>query len=97
MAFEDGALKIEVALRIPIRVKVHGVRAAIGEKLSERERQVLAQLLTGKSNKEIANALGVAMRTVKFHVSSILMKASASDRLDLMAKVRKAESCGSGL
>lgn len=48
--------------------------------LSSRERQVLALLAGGKSNKEIATGLGITEATVKCHVSVILMRLNASDR-----------------
>ncbi|MGE5140929.1 MAG: response regulator [Rudaea sp.] len=48
--------------------------------LSEREREVLAQLKQGRSNKEIARELVISERTVKFHVGGILAKLQLSDR-----------------
>lgn len=48
--------------------------------LSSRERQVLALLAGGKSNKEIATELGITEATVKCHVSVILMRLNATDR-----------------
>lgn len=48
--------------------------------LSNREREVLALLAKGKSNREIAGILGIAEATVKCHVSVVLMRLNASDR-----------------
>jgi DNA-binding NarL/FixJ family response regulator len=48
--------------------------------LSNREREVLALLASGKSNREIAVQLGITEATVKCHVSVILMRLNASDR-----------------
>ncbi len=48
--------------------------------LSAREREVLALVAKGKSNKEIAADLGITEATVKCHVSVILMRLNASDR-----------------
>jgi len=48
--------------------------------LSARERQVLALVAKGNSNKEIATALGITEATVKCHVSVILMRLNAADR-----------------
>jgi DNA-binding NarL/FixJ family response regulator len=48
--------------------------------LSAREREVLDLIVRGKSNKEIANDLGITESTVKCHVSVILMRLNVSDR-----------------
>lgn len=55
-----------------------------GLKLALRERQVLSGIIQGKTNKEIANDLNVAERTVKFHVSNILAKTKCADRRELL-------------
>jgi DNA-binding NarL/FixJ family response regulator len=52
------------------------------EPLTEREREVLALLAQGRPNKEIAQALTISERTVKFHVSSILGKLGAANRTE---------------
>jgi DNA-binding NarL/FixJ family response regulator len=41
---------------------------------------VLHLLVAGKSNKDIAHALGITQATVKSHVSTILMRLNVSDR-----------------
>src|ERR1017187_9313189 len=48
--------------------------------LSHRERQVLALLATGNSNRTIGEILGITEATVKSHVSTILMRLNAADR-----------------
>ena len=48
--------------------------------LSERELEVLALLVDGLTNKEIAARLVVSERTVKFHVASILAKLGVPNR-----------------
>jgi len=50
------------------------------EKLTERETDVLRLLALGRSNKEIANELVIGEKTVKTHVSNILMKLGLSSR-----------------
>jgi DNA-binding NarL/FixJ family response regulator len=47
--------------------------------LSPREREVLALIVAGKSNKEIASALGISPATVKFHVSVIFSRMGVED------------------
>jgi DNA-binding NarL/FixJ family response regulator len=48
--------------------------------LTRREREVLAELAQGRSNREIARALRVSEKTVKAHVSSVLAKLGVQDR-----------------
>ncbi len=48
--------------------------------LTPREIEVLTLIAQGYSNKEIANSLCIAIRTVKAHVSNILSKLHAMDR-----------------
>jgi DNA-binding NarL/FixJ family response regulator len=49
---------------------------------TERERQVLATLLRGMSNKVIANELNLSQNTVKSHISRIMQKLHAKNRTE---------------
>ena len=51
------------------------------DRLTDREREVLRSLAAGKSNAEVASSLYVGEGTVKTHVSHILTKLCAADRM----------------
>lgn len=53
------------------------------DKLSERERQVLIEILDGKPNKIIANNLFITERTVKYHCTNIYEKLKIANRRQL--------------
>jgi len=56
------------------------VRGSAANTLTPREREVLAAIAEGRSNREIARLLRVSEKTVKAHVSSVLAKLGVQDR-----------------
>ncbi|MFC5402796.1 response regulator [Cohnella soli] len=53
------------------------------EGLTEREKEVLLLIAEGKSNKDIGDELHISIKTVKTHVSNLLMKCELDDRTQL--------------
>lgn len=53
------------------------------EGLTSREKEVLLLIADGKSNKDIADELHISIKTVKTHVSNLLMKCEVEDRTQL--------------
>ena len=61
--------------------------AALG--ITQRERQVLALLAQGRSNKEIAQELGVSPNTIKTQVASLYQKLDVQRRTQAIQKARE--------
>jgi DNA-binding CsgD family transcriptional regulator len=57
----------------------------VAQILTPREREVVALLAEGLSNKEIAIRLGIAPDTAKFHVARVIDKLDATGRTDAVA------------
>ena len=53
---------------------------------TEREFDILKEIILGKNNREIAKTLSVSIHTVKFYVSSILYKMAVSPRIEAAVK-----------
>lgn len=53
------------------------------EGLSPREREIVAAVARGLSNRDIASATGIAQQTVKNHLSSIFHKLNVRSRVQL--------------
>ncbi|GAA1884293.1 response regulator [Streptantibioticus ferralitis] len=72
-------LQPEVADALLSREEANGGQGR-GGSLTDREREVLGLIADGRSNREIARALVLSEKTVKTHVSNILMKLDLADR-----------------
>ena len=55
--------------------------------ITDREREVLAQIIKGRTYAEIAHDLFISRKTVSVHVSNLLRKTSTSSRIELAALV----------
>jgi len=69
---------IELATTQPKRMS-----PGANEVITEREKQVLNMLVTGLSNKEIGEPLGIVERTVKAHIAKMMRKVGVHSRINL--------------
>jgi len=92
LAAGDGILAPEVTRRVLARFAASAPPAGpaptvprnegiLAEPLTERESEVLALMADARSNAEIAKALFIGEATVKTHVSRVLQKLGARDRV----------------
>jgi NarL family two-component system response regulator LiaR len=66
-------------------VQARGQAPALGHDLTPREREVLALMVEGLQNPEIAERLTVSRSTAKAHVSNILSKLGAANRMEAIS------------
>jgi two-component system, LuxR family, response regulator FixJ len=81
------------------QIKRHAERAEIEHrlaKLSARERDVLAGLIEGRANKQIAFHLGISPRTVEIYRANLMTKMHADSLSDLVRMALIVELLGSG-
>ena len=90
-ALPEGALRMhfvkQASVTIPATPLLTPRQAAMKEfsGLTEREREVAVLIAQGKSNREIANALVITVRTVEAHITRILDKLGFKSRTEIAA------------
>ena len=78
----ESLLQPVVATKLLRQMSQNAESANQSTPVTPRELEVLGLLVQGLQNKEIANRLQIAERTVKFHVGSILSKLNAGNRTE---------------
>ena len=58
-----------------------------GTRLTKREQEIVAALMRGCANKEIARELGVSAQTVKNQLTTLFRKVGLNGRLELVASI----------
>lgn len=72
-----------------IPVPKEGLERFLAEfKITDREKEIIALLIEGLSNKEISKKLFISIKTVKNHVTNIYTKTSVSNRVQLTNLIR---------
>jgi DNA-binding CsgD family transcriptional regulator len=78
----DSSFAVQLVERAHELLK-EGRAAACPASLSERQREVLHSVIDNHANKEIASKLNITVRTVKFHISTLLCKFGVESRTEL--------------
>lgn len=73
----------------PALTEGHRSKTTLVERLSPRERSILALVATGGRNDEIGAQLGISANTVRTHVQNILGKLEVSSRVAAVAAARQ--------
>ena len=81
----DSLLQPVVASKLLTRMRRSADDPSTAGSVTPREMEVIRLLARGLQNKEIAAELGIAQRTAKFHVGSILAKLGAGNRTEAVA------------
>lgn len=91
--FQQAALKAQVehmlneARERRMKNKRQSLNEALLAKLTPREQQVLERIVAGRLNKQIADDLGISIKTVEAHRASIMDKTNSGTVADLMRVV----------
>jgi DNA-binding CsgD family transcriptional regulator len=88
-----GALFLGVGLFLGTRTREQPKQAPpqvqSGAGLSPREAEVLALIVAGRTNKEIADALFLSENTIKTHVNGLYAKLGVNRRTQAVARARE--------
>jgi DNA-binding NarL/FixJ family response regulator len=88
----ESVLSGDIAARALYRLATQPISPPVvsPERLTPREREVLQQIVAGRTNRQIAQELALSFGTVKIHVEHIIAKLGVADRTQ--AAVRAIES-----
>jgi DNA-binding NarL/FixJ family response regulator len=72
-----------------LREASHKRKAAESVMLSIREKQIVRLLMSGKTNREIADAINIREKTVKHYMTALIQKLHVRNRLEVMIAAQK--------
>lgn len=88
IASGESFLSPSLAVRLITGGKAHPGRQPL-ESLSTQEARILRLVATGMSNREVAEQLGIIEKTVKYHMTNILAKLGARNRVEATVMARR--------
>ena len=59
------------------------------ESITDREFEILQDILSGQNNAQISSSRQISMSTVKFHISNLFQKMEVKNRADALHKIIK--------
>ena len=80
----DALIAPSVTARLLRTFATGRARRAPLEPLTDREEQVLAVVARGRTNREIADELFISLSTVKTHITSLMLKLPARNRVEIV-------------
>ena len=98
--FRSRSLLEAVRAAIETDRSAHKARSETGElrqryeQLTPREREVMALVVAGQLNKQVASELSTTERTIKFHRAHIMQKMGVESLADLVRMAEKLGACG---
>ena len=93
----EALISPHIAAKVIQRVRASGLDpdTVAGPELSDRETEVLRLIANGKDNAQIAGELHISPKTVKNHISNILMKLQIDNRIQAAVYAVEAASSNS--
>lgn len=88
--------KVQLTTTLELFMKTHGIKGKANYQqtmddisLTEKERQIMALIMEGKSNAAIAEKSFLSVNTIKFHLKNIYAKADVSSKAELLTFMMK--------
>jgi len=86
------ALEMAAAFRTAARLDEGGHGLSLEETLTLREQEILAHIVEGETNRQIARALFIELPTVKWHIGNLYRKMGVRSRVQAIARARELQS-----
>jgi DNA-binding NarL/FixJ family response regulator len=69
-----------------------GMTEDMVEELTKREAKIISLVAKGMTNKDAANELNLSVKTIKHHMTNVMQKLQAKNRLEAVLKFREMEN-----